>query len=64
MLLLPVPAAERALKPFFKEIVDLGHELYNGMPNLGGQPCRLLAARNLPRHPRDERRQGLRWKAA
>ncbi len=23
------------MKPFFKEIVDLGHELYNGMPNLG-----------------------------
>jgi len=23
---------------FFKEIVDLGHELYNGMPNVGGAP--------------------------
>jgi arylformamidase len=23
------------MKPFFKEIVDLGHDLYNGMPNLG-----------------------------
>jgi arylformamidase len=26
---------EEKMKQYFKQIVDLGHELYNGMPNLG-----------------------------